>query len=311
MKWPSVSANWHHLTVNKTAYFASNMASCKTKFKSSGNVTFQGCWVLEWYPISKTMQNVSSLGLILLVFTRGLRTMPGRPSARMLRIARCRYFAERDTHPEIRQVGLSHSAFDESRGYQLSALKEMYSTEEYAMPSYAIKNLAQRLFGNLFASRTCMQSSTTWLHAASANPHRAKWPLLQGAKCRRKDAVQHGSMWWLRKGLQILRPQPTQLQTEPNVVMMQVCSLSSKTRQDKQCRPHVAINDGVHYNMIASLQKSDVFFQTVNFRIGRMGGVSHLWPDSIMKLNGSRHSNLGPRSFKTFSVSHGVTMPYG
>ena len=53
------------------------------------------------------------------------------------------------------------------------------------------------------------------------------------------------------------------------------------------------------------------FFQTVNFRIGRMGGVSHLWPDSIMKLNGSRHSNLGPRSFKTFSVSHGVTMPYG
>lgn len=198
-------------------------------------------WMLNRWVISSDLQtrHVSSLGWILLVFTPGLRTMPGRPSARMLRIARCRYFAGRDTRPEMGRLDfptvlLTIQGVNRCQTINRIPIISIERDVQYRWVHYAVisnQNLAQRLFTwNLFASRTCMQSPITWLHAASANRRRAKWPLLQAAKCRRKDGVQHGSTWWSRKGLQNLRPWPTQLQTKPSEVMLQLCSLSSKAR---------------------------------------------------------------------------------
>ena len=70
-------------------------------------------------------------------------------------------------------------------------------------------------------------------------------------------------------------------------VLAACCNQRCGTLQQKSSNNH----------QIASLQTSDIFSKPANGRSRR--SLSHLWPDSIMKLNGSRRPNLSP-SFQDF-----------
>lgn len=306
MKWPSVSANWHHLTVNKMAYLASNMASCKTKCKSHGNFTFHGCWIAEWYhPISKHCMCLHLDGSYWYLLLASVQCpgdqAPGCCALQGVGILQGETLILRWagwTFPRCFWRFKGWIDVKRLNGYQLSALNETH---------IQMSTLCRHTQSKIWHTLLCIQN----LHAISNHLNTCSFckPPTSQVTAITSSQVQEKGCRAAREYVVITKrtsDSASSANSTANKAERGYAAIVFAFKQNKIRQVLAACcNQRLQYVTTKIIEQSSDciianvghFFQTGEW--AESGGVSHLWPDSIMKLNGSRRPNLGP-SFQDF-----------